>query len=128
MIRQESQFSAFARSGKSAYGLMQILPSTAQMVNKKYSFKSNPRYLYDPKINVDTGSLYIKSLLNMKNINGDLLKALISYNAGPGNLSKWMKKTWQQMLLSMLLRLAGIAQRERWWRPMWLESRENSCA
>ena len=29
----------------------------------------------------------------MKNINGDLLKALISYNAGPGNLSKWMKKT-----------------------------------
>ncbi len=26
-------------------------------------------------------------------INGDLLKALISYNAGPGNLSKWMKKT-----------------------------------
>lgn len=93
MIRQESQFSAFARSGKSAYGLMQILPSTAQMVNKKYSFKSNPRYLYDPKINVDTGSLYIKSLLNMKNINGDLLKALISYNAGPGNLSKWMKKT-----------------------------------
>ena len=93
MIRQESQFSAFARSGKSAYGLMQILPSTARMVNKKYNFKSNPRYLYDPQINVDTGSLYLKSLLNMKSINGDLLKALISYNAGPGNLSKWMKKT-----------------------------------
>ena len=93
MIRQESQFSAFARSGKSAYGLMQILPSTARMVNKNYNFKSNPRYLYDPKINVNTGSLYLKSLLNMKNINGDLLKALISYNAGPGNLSKWMKKT-----------------------------------
>ena len=93
MIRQESQFSAFARSGKSAYGLMQILPSTARMVNKKYNFKSNPRHLYDPQINVDTGSLYLKSLLNMKSINGDLLKALISYNAGPGNLSKWMKKT-----------------------------------
>ncbi len=93
MIRQESQFSAFAKSGKRAYGLMQILPSTARMVNKDYDFLSNPRYLYDPKINVETGSLYLKSLLEMKYINGDLLKALISYNAGPGNLSKWMKKT-----------------------------------
>ncbi len=93
MIRQESQFSAFAKSGKSAYGLMQILPSTARMVNKKYNFKSNPRILFDPKINVDTGSLYLQSLLKLNSIEGDLLKALISYNAGPGNLSKWMKKT-----------------------------------
>ena len=93
MIRQESQFSAFAKSGKRAYGLMQILPSTARMVNKEYNFKSNPRYLFDPKINVDTGSLYMQSLLGLSHIKGDLLKALISYNAGPGNLSKWMKKT-----------------------------------
>ncbi len=93
MIRQESQFSAFAKSGKSAYGLMQILPSTAKMVNKKYNFKSNPRYLFDPKINVETGSLYLQSLLGLNHIQGDFLKALISYNAGPGNLSKWMKKT-----------------------------------
>ena len=93
MVRQESQFSAFAKSGKKAYGLMQILPSTAWMVNKEYDFKSNPRFLYNPQINVETGSLYIKSLLQMKHINGDLLKALISYNAGPGNLSKWLKKT-----------------------------------
>ena len=93
MIRQESQFSAFAKSGKSAYGLMQILPSTAKMVNKEYNFKSNPRILFDPKINVETGTKYIESLLEIDYIQGDLLKALISYNAGPGNLSKWMKKT-----------------------------------
>jgi len=73
--------------------LMQILPSTARMVNKKHKFKSNPRILYDPEINVETGSLYLKNLLSINYINGDLLKALISYNAGPGNLSKWMKKT-----------------------------------
>ena len=42
---------------------------------------------------VETGSLYLQSLLTLKHINNDLLKALISYNAGPGNLSKWMKKT-----------------------------------
>ncbi len=93
MIRQESQFSAFAKSGKSAYGLMQILPSTAKMVNKEYNFESNPRILFDPKINVETGTKYIESLLEIDYIQGDLLKALISYNAGPGNLSKWMKKT-----------------------------------
>ena len=93
MIRQESQFSAFAKSGKSAYGLMQILPSTAKMVNKEYNFNSNPRILFYPKINVETGTKYIESLLEIDYIQGDLLKALISYNAGPGNLSKWMKKT-----------------------------------
>ena len=93
MIRQESHFSAFAKSGKSAYGLMQILPSTAKMVNKEYNFNSNPRILFDPKINVETGTKYIESLLEIDYIQGDLLKALISYNAGPGNLSKWMKKT-----------------------------------
>ena len=93
MMRQESQFSAFAKSGKSAYGLMQILPSTAKMVNKEYNFKSNPRILFDPKINVETGTKYIESLLEIGYIEGDLLKALISYNAGPGNLSKWIKKT-----------------------------------
>jgi soluble lytic murein transglycosylase len=93
MMRQESQFSAFAKSGKSAYGLMQILPSTAKMVNKEHNFKSNPRILFDPKINVETGTKYIESLLEIGYIEGDLLKALISYNAGPGNLSKWMKKT-----------------------------------
>ena len=93
MIRQESQFSAFAKSGKSAYGLMQILPSTARMVNKEHNFKSNPRILFDPKINVETGTKYIESLLEIGYVEGDLLEALISYNAGPGNLSKWMKKT-----------------------------------
>ena len=72
---------------------MQILPSTARMVNKKHKFKSNPRILYDPEINVETGSLYLQNLLSINYINGDLLKALISYNAGPGNLSKWMKNT-----------------------------------
>ena len=39
------------------------------------------------------GSDYLSSLLNINYIDGDLLKALISYNAGPGNLSKWSKKT-----------------------------------
>ena len=73
MIRQESQFSAFAKSGKSAYGLMQILPSTARMVNKKHKFKSNPRILYNPEINVETGSLYLQNLLSINYINGDLL-------------------------------------------------------
>ena len=63
------------------------------MVNKEHNFKSNPRILFDPKINVETGTKYIESLLEIGYIEGDLLKALISYNAGPGNLSKSMKKT-----------------------------------
>ncbi len=92
VVRQESQFSAFAKSGKSAYGLMQILPSTAKMMDRKKNFIGNRRLLFDPSINVDVGTKYIKSLLSIKYIKGDLLKTLISYNAGPGNFSKWSKK------------------------------------
>ena len=92
VVRQESQFSTFAKSGKSAYGLMQVLPSTAKMMDKKKDFLGNRRLLFDPSINVDVGTKYIKSLLSIKYIQGDLLKTLISYNAGPGNLSKWSKK------------------------------------
>ena len=92
VVRQESQFSAFAKSGKSAYGLMQVLPSTAKMMDRKKNFIGNRRLLFDPSINVDVGTKYIKSLLSIKYIKGDLLKTLISYNAGPGNFSKWSKK------------------------------------
>jgi soluble lytic murein transglycosylase-like protein len=92
VVRQESQFSTFAKSGKSAYGLMQVLPSTAKMMDRKKDFIGNRRLLFDPSINVDVGTKYIKSLLSIKYIQGDLLKTLISYNAGPGNLSKWSKK------------------------------------
>ncbi|MDC1315843.1 lytic transglycosylase domain-containing protein [Alphaproteobacteria bacterium] len=92
VIRQESQFSAFAKSGKSAYGLMQVLPSTAKMMDRKKNFLGNRRLLFDPSINVNVGTKYIKSLLSINYIKGDLLKTLISYNAGPGNLSKWSKK------------------------------------
>ena len=92
VVRQESQFSAFAKSGKSAYGLMQVLPSTAKMMDRKKNFIGNRRLLFDPAINLNVGTKYINSLLSISYIKGDLLKALISYNAGPGNLSKWSKK------------------------------------
>lgn len=92
VVRQESQFSPFAKSGKSAYGLMQVLPSTAKMMDRTKDFIGNRRLLFDPSINLDVGTKYIKSLLSIDYIQGDLLKTLISYNAGPGNFSKWSKK------------------------------------
>ena len=61
MIRQESQFSAFAKSGKSAYGLMQILPSTARMVNKKYKLKlKNFKDLHHWSVNKRECTIYIE--------------------------------------------------------------------
>ena len=49
VVRQESQFSTFAKSGKSAYGLMQVLPSTARMARLKFlagpSLAAHPRVL-----------------------------------------------------------------------------------
>jgi soluble lytic murein transglycosylase len=61
-------------------------------MDRTKNFIGNRRLLFDPSINLDVGTKYIKSLLSIDYIQGDLLKTLISYNAGPGNFSKWSKK------------------------------------
>ena len=93
IIRLESKFNPRARSRRGARGLMQLMPRTASYVSRKQksgrSVKSSA--LYDPEINVELGSRYVSYLISHKVVNGDLLKLLAAYNAGPGMLSKWKR-------------------------------------
>lgn len=82
LIRQESAFDPFARSGANARGLMQVLPSTARKI------KATPtNHLYEPSTNIEIGTTYFRELL--KKHNGTVEHALASYNAGGRNLEKW---------------------------------------
>ncbi len=86
ITRQESEFDHEARSSANAQGLMQLLPSTAAHTSRKYSIPYNS--LYSPESNMKLGSAYLAELIN--NTGGSYIAAFASYNAGPGNVRKWV--------------------------------------
>ena len=79
VITAESKHNARAKSYKGAYGLMQLMPSTAR--------RFNVRNKYDVGQNVLAGSLYLRELLDL--FNGDLKLSLAAYNAGPAAVRKY---------------------------------------
>lgn len=96
IARQESRFDPYAESPSGALGLMQIMPKTASAMSDdlKMSDKEKAYRLKDPQTNLEIGQRYIQTLLKDKNIKGDILKLVVAYNAGPGNLSRW-EKQWE---------------------------------
>lgn len=93
IMRQESKFDPHAKSGSGASGLMQIMPATAFYTAKTYKYKlSGARDLTNPQVNLDIGQLYLQHLLKKPDIKGNVIKLLIAYNAGPGNLRRWEKQ------------------------------------
>lgn len=93
IARQESRFNPYAVSASGAVGLMQLMPDTAKYVAKKYNLvMGSQKTLLLPDYNLKFGQYYLHSLLRLKEVDGDVLKALIAYNAGPGNLRKWQKQ------------------------------------
>ena len=88
LIRQESAFNPKARSPADAFGLMQIIPSTARSiaVQIKTPYKETSD-LYDPLKNITLGTFYIKKLL--KRYNNSLILSLAAYNAGGTPVKDW---------------------------------------
>lgn len=73
----ESRYNPKALSRKKALGIMQIMPDTAAQLGV------NPA---DPKENILGGAAYLRWLLDR--FNGDLVRAIAAYNAGPGAVEK----------------------------------------
>ncbi len=87
LIATESGFDANAVSPKGAMGLMQLMPDTARRFGVDGDRKiSLEKKLFDPKINVKTGTRYLRLLIDM--FPGRLDLALASYNAGEGAVQK----------------------------------------
>lgn len=92
VIRTESKFDQYAVSVTNARGLMQVQSETggdcaAELKIKDYSSDM----LFEPDINIRIGCYYLSKL--MKLYNNDVKKSVAAYNAGLGNVDKWLKNS-----------------------------------
>lgn len=91
VIRQESTFRQKAKSSANAMGLMQVIPSTARRVAKKNQIElKRLNHMYQPKINVEVGTAYLKHLSKRFDDHPVLMAA--AYNAGPRQVNHWLRK------------------------------------
>jgi soluble lytic murein transglycosylase len=89
ITRQESSFDRAAVSGANARGMMQLMPGTArEQAGKMGVGYDYSRLTSDPNYNVMLGSAYFRRLVNIWDGNYPL--AVASYNAGAGNVRKWV--------------------------------------
>jgi len=92
IIRQESMFDSKALSPAGARGLMQIMPATGKKLYPKTKLKKpfEADVLFEPDLNIRLGVKYVSQLNKRFGKNGTHI--LISYNAGPHVLKKWLKR------------------------------------
>ena len=89
LSRQESEFNprAFSRAG--ARGMMQLIPSTAQITARKEGLTySRSALLDDPVYNMTLGSAHLSHLIDR--YDGSLIMTLAAYNAGASRVTRWM--------------------------------------
>lgn len=84
----ESGFNENAVSKKGAVGIMQIMPETARWLAEKMDVDYNKDMLKDAEYNIQMGTFYISYL---KEIFSNQKVVLCAYNAGIGNIKKWLK-------------------------------------
>jgi soluble lytic murein transglycosylase len=89
ITRQESSFDRTAISGAGARGMMQLmLPTARETAGKMGVGYDYSRLTTDPAYNVMLGSYYFQRMLNTWG--GSYPLAVASYNAGSGNVRKWI--------------------------------------
>lgn len=89
LVRQESRFMHYAKSGVGAAGLMQLMPATAKWAAKRMGLSgySNDS-IHDLTSNIGIGTYYMQYTLKLLGDNAVLATA--AYNAGPSRAKRWM--------------------------------------
>lgn len=89
IMKAESKFNPDAHSHKGAYGLMQITEDTGKWIAGQMGIENfSDDMLYDEKLNIKMGCWYLKNLYEEF---GDRDLVISAYNAGRGNVQKWLK-------------------------------------
>ena len=89
IARQESQFDRKIVSHAGATGVMQLMTPTAKETAERSGIGWQPGGMTDPQYNMRLGSWYFARLL--QSYGGSYVLAVAAYNAGGGNVNKWLK-------------------------------------
>lgn len=90
VIRTESSWREDAVSSAGARGLMQVTSPTFDFILVKTGWADyNYEDLYSPELNIQFGSFFLSYLID--DFGGITDTALAAYNAGRGNVQKWLK-------------------------------------
>ncbi len=87
VIWTESHFDPTAVSSAGSCGLMQLKPSTFAEMRSRMELTTDAS-VFSPEENIRCGTFYLRYLYDMF---GDWDTALAAYNAGLGNVSKWLQ-------------------------------------
>ena len=89
LIRQETEFDAYAVSSAGARGLMQMMPASARIAAKQAKLPYRPAALLgDTSYNMQLGMTEARGQLDR--FGGSWVLAAAAYNAGPNNVKKWL--------------------------------------
>jgi soluble lytic murein transglycosylase len=89
IARQESAFAPDVQSSAGARGLMQLMPETARRTAKRLGIEFDVERLLDPEYNAKLGVAHLGEL--SADWKGSHLLMFASYNAGGGNVAKWIR-------------------------------------
>lgn len=88
LVRQESLFESFARSGAAAQGLSQVIPDTGVYIAQQLNWPNFENDdLYQPYVGLNFGAFYLAQQLGF--FDNSVHAALAAYNGGPGNANRW---------------------------------------
>lgn len=88
VIQAESGFDKKARSRAEAMGLMQLTEGTFRWIAESYPPENGGKDMFDPNDNIHCGCALLRLLLDHY---GELGVALAAYNAGMGNVDRWLE-------------------------------------
>lgn len=87
VVYTESRFRPEAESSKGAYGLMQLLPETANFVQRRSGIQGDYRV---PVVNLNLGAWYLNYLQGR--YDGQERFVLAAYNSGEGSVDGWISQ------------------------------------
>lgn len=91
LSRQESEFNPRAYSSAGARGIMQLLPTTAEITAKKEGLRySRSALLTDADYNITLGAAHLSHLLTR--FNGSYAMTFAAYNAGSLRVDQWIER------------------------------------
>lgn len=110
IVRQESAFNANAVSHAGALGLMQLLPASAALATGDKTYRTRPKKLFNPAVNLRAGQDYLAWLMD-RGVGSDILRTVAAYNAGPGAVLKTISLVGDQDPLLLIESLPALETR-----------------